>query len=120
MAKTTPEPTSADNAKLAALTAVITAIDGLKDHDRRDVLGSFLKGVEVIPEYLDPHLRTYPGREHLDAVDDRLRPDIGHAWHPQRGVHLGDEFLPRHPIAPLILRLQVDDGLVHVYRRRIS
>src|SRR5207253_6554503 len=44
---------------------------------------SLLQSIEVVAEDFDAYLRADAGRQHVDAVDDRLRPDVRHAG--QRG-----------------------------------
>ena len=38
-----------------------------------------------------PDLGADPGGEHVDAIDDRLRPDVRHPGHGHRRIQLADE-----------------------------
>src|SRR5207237_2133351 len=54
---------------------------------------SLLQSIEVVAEDLDAYLRADAGGQHVDAIDDRLRPDVRHTG--QRGglIQLADELL---------------------------
>ena len=75
---------------------------------------------QVGAEDLDAHLRADAGGQHVDPVDDRHRPDGGHAGQLRGATHLGAQPIDRHARPPLVPRLQVDDRLGHVQRRRIG
>ena len=79
-----------------------------------------LERFQIISENLDANLRANAGREHVDTVLDWLRPDICDARQAQLLVHLSDQRFTRQSRAPLFCWLQVDYGLVHVYRRGIG
>ncbi len=52
-----------------------------------DLLANSVDRVEVGPEYLHANVGADAGREHLDAVDDRLREDVAPAGHLQHASH---------------------------------
>ena len=88
--------------------------------DRLDLARELLDLGEVGAEHLDADRRADAGRQHVDARLDRHGPGIGDAGKLQRLVHLGDQLVDRHAGPPFALRLQVDDGLEHLGRRRIG
>ena len=75
---------------------------------------------EVGAEHLDPDRRADAGREHVDARLDRHGPGVGDAGELQRLVHLRDQLVDRHAGPPFALRLEIDDGLEHLGRRRVG
>ena len=81
--------------------------------------GPLLEDVEVVPEDLHADLGPDAGRQHVDAIDDRLGPDVRHAGQRGRYVQLADELVARHPQPPFACRLQIHDGLRHVDRCRV-
>ena len=52
------------------------------------LLGNLLDLVEVVAEDLHADHRPHAGGQHVDAIDDRLRPDVGPAGHADDAVHL--------------------------------
>ena len=82
--------------------------------------GNLLHLGEVLADHLDAHRRADAGRQHVDARLDRHRPGVGDAGELQRPVHLLDEAVDGHARAPFLLRLEVDDGLEHLDRRRVG
>src|SRR5258708_35624773 len=64
----------------------------------------------IRPKELDADFRPNTRREHVDAVDDRLRPDICHARQRNSTVHRALELRKGHARSPLIARLEMYDG----------
>ncbi len=79
-----------------------------------------LNGAQIVPVDLDTDLGPDAGGQHLDPVNDRLRPDISYAGHLQCRVELGDQLFPCHSGPPLSLRPEADNRFVHVDRRRVG
>ena len=76
--------------------------------------------VEIGAEDLDADRRLDAGEQHVEAIADRLRPDIGEPGELQRGVHLRLQLLERHAGPPLVARLQRDGRVDHAHRRVIG
>src|SRR5258708_26944193 len=72
------------------------------------------------PKSLTPISDPNTGREHIDAVDDRLCPDIRHARQGNSAVHRALELRKGHARSPLIPRLEMHDLLRHVQPSRIG
>src|SRR5258708_2266271 len=69
---------------------------------------------QIRPKELDANLRSNTRREHVDAIDDRLCPDIGHARQGNGAVHGAFELRKRHAWSPLIAWFEMHDSLRHV------
>ena len=54
---------------------------------RFDRLADTVDRVQVLAEYLHPDVGAHAGREHFDAVDDRLREDVAPTGHLQHSPH---------------------------------
>ena len=85
--------------------------------DFRDAARRLLEHGEIGAEHLHSHFRTDAGGKHVDAVDDRHRPDVETpgSWTTRLiSARRRSSVMPgRH----LSRRLEVDDGLGHVERR---
>ena len=88
--------------------------------DLGDLPRQALEHPEIGAEQLDADLRADAGRQHVDAVDDRHRPDGRDSRELDRAAHLGAQRVQRQPRAPLRARLQPHDRLGHVQRRRVG
>ena len=75
---------------------------------------------EVGSRDLDADRRLDAGGEHVDAIADRLHPDVRHAGNLQRGIHLFDEPSVVSPARHCDSRLQQQRRLHHLERRRIG
>ena len=71
--------------------------DGVSDLPRQ-----FLEHGQVGAEDLHAHFRADAGRQHVDAVDDRHRPDVGDARKLHGSPHLGAQPIERHARPPLV------------------
>jgi hypothetical protein len=49
--------------------------------------GHLLDLVQIVAEDLDADHGPHAGGQHVDAVNDGLRPDVGPARHPHHAVH---------------------------------
>ena len=85
-----------------------------------DVVPDPLDHLELGTEDLDAECCPDPGREHVGAVLDGHGPGVHRTQHPKLLVHLGDELILGHSLAPLRLRLEVYDGLDHGDRRPVG
>ncbi len=93
---------------------------GTLPHHCLDLLGDLVQLRQILAQHLDADRRADAGRQHVDARLDRHGPGIGDARKLQGLVHLGDEAFDGHARAPFLLRLQIDDRLEHLRRRRIG
>ena len=93
---------------------------GHRFDDRLDLLSQFLHFTEILAEDLDADRRTDAGGQHVGAGLDRHRPGIGHTRELQRLIHFRDQLVGRHAGTPFGLRLEVDDRLEHLGRRRVG
>jgi hypothetical protein len=85
-----------------------------------DLFRLLLDGCEIAAKNLNPDLRADSGREHVDSVANRLRPDVRHSRHMELFVKtLQDRFLGRSR-RPLILGLEHDDSFGHVHGCRVD
>ena len=89
-------------------------------HRVTDLPRQFLEHGQVGTEDLHAHFRADPRRQHVDAVDDGHRPDVGDTWQLHGSAHLSTQPIEGHPGTPLVLRFQVHDALGHVERCRIG
>src|SRR3546814_20272573 len=71
---------------------------------------------EIGTRHLDPDRAFDAGRKHVDAVSDRLHPDIGEARELDRAIKLFDELVGRHHRPPLIAWLELECRLDHLQR----
>ena len=79
-----------------------------------------LDGRKIVAEDLDSHLGANASRKHVDAVADRLGPDVGDARRSELLIQpLQDRLLGR-PSGPLVLGFEIDHGLSHVHWRGIN
>ena len=60
-----------------------------------DLFGRTHDGIEIPAEDADADFRIHAGRQHVDAVLDRLRPDIRPAGHLHRQIHLTRRLVQR-------------------------
>src|SRR6266851_1832806 len=76
-------------------------------HSVSNLTGLRFKFCQIRTEELDANLRPNTGREHIDAVDDRLCPDIRHTRQGNSAVHRALELRKGHARSPLIPRLEM-------------
>ena len=86
----------------------------------RDLPRQAFERPEIGAEQLHADLRADAGRQHVDAVDDRHRPDGRDSRELDRPAHLGAQRVQRQTRSPLRARLQPHDRLGHVQRRRVG
>src|ERR1039458_7400166 len=89
-------------------------------HDFLDLFRQLLDAAEVGTEDLDADLRAYAGGEHIDAVADGLRPDVGNARNLQLVVQPRQDGVLGEALGPLIFRLEGDGGFGHVDGRGVG
>src|SRR5205823_13788224 len=77
---------------------VAGALDGLEG--LFDLLAHAVDVAQVGAKDLDADLRAHAGGEHVDAVGDRLRPDVAPAGHLQDGVHFLEQIALRPALPP--------------------
>ncbi len=82
--------------------------------------GRLVQHFQITAIDLHAHFGSDAGRQHVDSVDDRHRPDVRDAGELRRTSQLAAQPLQRHPAPPLLARLEVHDRLGHVERRRIG
>jgi len=108
---------------------VTPAGDALGDHRCRagyllhaalDRLAQFFQCGEIGAGDLDADRALDAGGQHVDAVADRLHPDIGHARNLEARIQLLDELLWCHAGPPLFARLELNRGLQHFQRRGVG
>src|SRR5260370_29967880 len=68
---------------------------------------------QIGAEDFDANLRPDSRRQHVDTIDDRLRPDIRDTGERNPALHLTLDFSAGRAMPPPISRLQVHDGLGH-------
>ena len=71
-----------------------------------DAPGRFVQYGEVAAVDLDAHLGPDTGRQHLNPIDDRHRPDVRDARKLRCCTELGAKPFDRHAGTPLVARLQ--------------
>ncbi len=92
--------------------------DGL--HGRLDLLSYALDHLQVGACDLDPHGTLDAGGQHVDAVADRLHPEIGQPRQGQGGIHLIDQLILGFADGPEALGFEANRGLEHFQTRRIG
>lgn len=97
---------------LGPLRGHIRSAGNLFDQFRR-LQGESRQGFLVAAEDLQPQIGTDAGGKHVDPVDDRHGPAIGHPGNLQLFVQLPHQLFRRHPRTPPITRFQEDDRLEH-------
>ena len=75
---------------------------------------------QIVAEHLHADLGPDAGRQHVDPIDDRHRPDVRDARQLNRRAHVCAQAIEGHARPPLLPGLQVHDGFGHVQRRRIG
>ena len=85
-----------------------------------DLIGLGLDDAQIGAEHLDADLGANAGGEHVDAVADGLRPDVGHAGNLQLFVEPRHDRVLGQALGPRVLGLEDDRGLFHVHRRWIG
>ena len=85
-----------------------------------DLLGKLVDLDQISADHLDADGGTDSRRQHVDACLDRHGPGVGQARKLQGLVHFRDQAIDRDTRTPCFFRLEVDDGLEHLGRRRIG
>ena len=89
-------------------------------HNLLDLFRLGLNHAKIGTKDLDADLCADAGREHVDAIANRLRPDVGDAWNLQLLIEPGENRVLGEPLGPLVLWLEGDGRLAHVYRSGIG
>ena len=73
-----------------------------------------------VPKILDADWCLNAGQQHVEAVPDRLCPDVGETWELQRLIHLALELLGGQSRPPFIFGLQRHGRVDHPHRRVVG
>ena len=89
-----------------------------------DLFGHALNLIEIVAVHLDANHRAHARGEHVDSVDDRLRPDVAPAGHLHDCVHFLDEAVfgpsPEEQILEQNLSLGRASQILQCFRRCVT
>src|SRR5262249_39821173 len=85
-----------------------------------DLARQLVDDFQIRARNLDPDWALDPGGQHIDAVAYGRDPDIRQSWYLNHLVHLLHQPVGGHAGAPLTAWLELNGGLEHLQRRRIS